>query len=276
MLNDDGSKLNNIKKMASLFLNNPIDLLNRVNVLQKQSGSEPLNIVVFGKYNHGKSSLLNALIKQDIFKAEDVRCTIKTQHFNDTEQGITRTDTPGIDADENDDQIAESAIKNADIVLFIHDVISGELDKKELDFMIDYAEGIGKGKLRVVLSKIDQIQVEELVTVEKIIQEQIKPFSNIPLYAISSTRYQKYIKTGSHSFLNKSGFKEFLPVIDQVIKDKEENRRNEINSILDVLLKDLTQAKIKQKTCVAVCLEKLNQQKGAFELAKINLHNHLQ
>ncbi|HMY00844.1 MAG TPA: 50S ribosome-binding GTPase, partial [Agitococcus sp.] len=71
----------------------------RCSFLQKGL-SDPVRIAVFGKYNHGKSTLLNAVIgKEGVFKASDARETVKNQEFFDKDRNIIWVDTPGLDAD---------------------------------------------------------------------------------------------------------------------------------------------------------------------------------
>ena len=51
--------------------------------------SKELQVAVYGKYNHGKSSLLNALIKhQNKFKVADKRETVKIESFLDENNHI--------------------------------------------------------------------------------------------------------------------------------------------------------------------------------------------
>ena len=90
-------------------------------------------ITVVGKYNHGKSRLLNELIGKDLFSVADIRET-KELHFA-KQQDLQWIDAPGLDADvdEIDDDYAEEALwVKSDIRLFVHAAKEGELDAAEL------------------------------------------------------------------------------------------------------------------------------------------------
>ena len=67
-------------------------------------------VTVVGKYNHGKSRLLNELINEDVFKVADKRET--TQLSDYLYNQVRWLDAPGLDADvhHTDDEFAKIAI----------------------------------------------------------------------------------------------------------------------------------------------------------------------
>jgi len=262
-----------IRQHKALFSSESVVLLDRLTTLKAQNQQSPLNVIVFGKYNHGKSSFLNAWLREDIFKAEDVRCTVKVQSHHDIKNNVVWTDTPGLDADKHDDAQAKDAIKSADVVLLVHDIISGELDKKELDFIRHYSQHEGKGKLRILLTKIDQVEAE-LKTIQDSIDQQLAAF-NLPLFAISSTRYQKYLKQDSTLFLTNSGFKPLFPMLRTATKDKLKMRKTEIKTICGILINDLTNAHKKYTTKKQNIESTLTTEKQHFNRAKQHVLNLL-
>ena len=70
--------------------------LRRLNHLIR-STDEPPRIAVRGKYNHGKSMLLNALVGTDHFKVADKRETMARSEYE--HDGVVWVDTPGLAAD---------------------------------------------------------------------------------------------------------------------------------------------------------------------------------
>ena len=266
----------NIYTSKSALLKGHKDQLGRLHFLMHGGMVEPLKIVVFGKYNHGKSSFLNAWLQQNIFKAADVRCTINVQDYHDQRENIIWTDTPGLDADEQDDLMAKSAITHADIVLLIHDAIAGELDKKELDFIKRYSKEEGKGKLRLLLTKIDQLQPESLAQVELMLDKQLGG-SPVKLFPISSTRYMKYSQKKSRAFYQKSGFSALFPEIEQVIKNARLSRQAEVKNLCAYLVSALQQQQLNTQGTLNQLAQVWYQEKADFKREcthlLISLHN---
>lgn len=74
-------------------------------------------IMVYGIYNAGKSSILNELIGADKAKVEDVPTTDSVDYYD--WQGYKIADTPGIFAPIEHEEVTEAHLKKADIVLFV-------------------------------------------------------------------------------------------------------------------------------------------------------------
>jgi hypothetical protein len=87
-----------------------------------------------GLLNAGKSTLFNALCGQpEYFATSDARCTTSEQTIE--LDGYVLVDTPGLDANEMDDNTAAQITKNADMLLFVHNIKTGEFDRQEADFL---------------------------------------------------------------------------------------------------------------------------------------------
>ena len=74
-------------------------------------------IMVYGIYNAGKSSILNELIGEDKAKVEDVPTTDAVTYYD--WQGYKIADTPGIFAPIKHEEVTQAHLKKADIVLFV-------------------------------------------------------------------------------------------------------------------------------------------------------------
>ena len=90
------------------------------------SDAERINVINAGRMNHGKSSLLNSIMDSDVFKVNDVRETVvnRRELYRDS---IFLTDTPGLEADAEDDSEAFNVYSNANFILFVHTLRIGEL-----------------------------------------------------------------------------------------------------------------------------------------------------
>ncbi|MDQ7002632.1 MAG: GTPase [Ghiorsea sp.] len=130
------SKLTNILKKRTLkaqYLSKAD--LKTYDTLKRESKSHEAKVTCMGLYNHGKSSLLNALIDDldcQTFKTADVRETSKNKSFK--AKHFTYVDTPGLNAQTFDDKRVMEAVKSSDLNIFVHNVNTGEFVAKEMEF----------------------------------------------------------------------------------------------------------------------------------------------
>lgn len=135
----------------------------------------PPTVAVLGKYNHGKSSLLNALIGEACFAVSDKRQTRSNQVAE--RAGLRWIDTPGLDADsagEDDRMAMEAATRDADLRLFVHAMDQGELDRGEAEWLARLAqEQAESGRaFLLVLTRIDKIAAGDRKSVVEVIRGQ--------------------------------------------------------------------------------------------------------
>lgn len=85
-------------------------------------------IMVYGIYNAGKSSIINALVGEERAKVADIPTTDNIDFYE--WNGYKIADTPGVGAPIEHQKVTEEHLKKADIVLFVMST-SGSHDKKE-------------------------------------------------------------------------------------------------------------------------------------------------
>lgn len=83
---------------------------------EKIENVEP-QIMVYGLYNAGKSSIINELLKNDEAKVDDVPTTDKITKYK--WHGYEVTDTPGVGAPIEHEKITNTHLRKADVVLFV-------------------------------------------------------------------------------------------------------------------------------------------------------------
>lgn len=155
---------------------------------------------IIGKPNAGKSTLMNALlgIKLSIttHKAQTTRHRIMGIYSDDDHQ-IIFLDTPGIitpayELQKSMMKAVDKAVKDADVVLFIHDLRDSAIP----DDIIEYLNGIKKKKI-VLLNKIDEFEQKYVVSVSEWISQNVEDVEIIPISAIQNLGLEAVIERTS-------------------------------------------------------------------------------
>lgn len=217
--------------------------------LGKLFGKKALPVVaVIGKYNHGKSRLLNELIGSDVFKVADIRQTVALKRHK--HKGVYWLDSPGLDADTSghDDALAnQGAWLEADIRLFVHSAKEGELDLSEVRVLGNLRGDSRKtGRLTlVVLTQIDSIpSKDDLAKVHDRIKEQA---GSAQIFEVSSTRFRKGMGEGKNLLVEESGIPELKDRLRRACLKVNSDRSREVAMLLKVLLKDIEELEVRQK-----------------------------
>ena len=224
--------------------------IENIEILKKSISNQLVNITCMGLYNHGKSSLLNALIKdfdEKTFKTPDVRATITIKSF---EYGkINYIDTPGLNAEEYDDKRVYDAVKESDINIFVHTVTTGAFVEKEIEFLNKIKDNWGNpldfiNRTIFVLSKVDNIEDEKDIDLEiDKMKEQINEIFNInPLIIpVSALRYKKGNIENKNILIKKSNLGLLEDNINELIEKFKpsilETRKKRLQNIYDELIK---------------------------------------
>lgn len=145
----DGNLTEKLRNLGPEF----VDVAARLEAILKTDDGK-FRIVNAGMMNPGKSTLLNALIgRPEVFKTADVRETTEVKSV-DWGTDVILSDTPGFSsAIIEDDSVALSALRSADLILFVHNIATGGINKAELDILVELKEIIGEAEFasRVLL-----------------------------------------------------------------------------------------------------------------------------
>ncbi|NJL81267.1 MAG: DUF697 domain-containing protein [Richelia sp. RM2_1_2] len=157
--------------------------------------SMTVQIAAFGMVGRGKSSLLNAMVGQEVFEtgplhgvtrdAQRVNWTINEELFGDSQRALRVTlpsasgqsqveliDTPGLDEVDGETRtaLAEQIAKQADLILF---VVSGDMTKLEHEALSQLRDA--RKPMLLVFNKVDQYpQADRIAVYEKIRDERVK------------------------------------------------------------------------------------------------------
>jgi len=154
-----------------------------------------IRISAYGKSGVGKSSVLNSLLKKDIFQTNVINGTTRKINseawkFKDQKLNIVELlDSPGFDFCniELPDRFY-SCIKNSDLILFI---VSGDLNRNELNEISSLIKD-GK-KIIVILNKIDFFNKNELKEIVENIRFKLPKDLNIPIIINNENNLKNYL-----------------------------------------------------------------------------------
>ena len=190
-----------------------------------------IRIGAYGKSGVGKSSVLNSLLKKDIFKADIINGTtreIQSEEWKFKDQTLNSVellDSPGFDfCDIKFPDKVYSSINHSDIILFI---ISGDLNRNELSEISSFIQD-GK-KIILILNKIDLFNKVELKEIIENINFKLPKDLNIPIIINHENNLKNYmtkiINQHGEIFLTlnslQSADKLFLMIKEQRLKRRQ-------------------------------------------------------
>lgn len=222
--------------------------------------SEKPVVITWGLMNAGKSYLLNMLtehIEKEFFKTNDFRETAELKAY-DTPL-CTYLDTPGLDANEDDDTVAFDGIKKADVILFVHQ-LQGELESIEVDFLKGIKTSFGQyaeQNIILVLSKIDKEEEEKVNEIEaRMLQQCQENLGFQPkCFKISNKYYQDGVKKNKDGLIRHSHIddlkKHLSSVLDMSFQVRQERKNQERKQLIKQMLqcrgdikKEITQKRL--------------------------------
>ncbi len=190
-----------------------------------------IRLGAYGKSGVGKSSVLNSLLKKNIFKTDIINGTtreIKAEEWKFKDPSLNSVellDSPGFDfCDIKFPDKVYSSINHSDLILFI---ISGDLNRNELSEINSFIQD-GK-KIILILNKIDLFNRIELKEIIENINFKLPKDLNIPLIINHENNLKNYmtkiINQHGEIFLTlnslQSADKLFLMIKEQRLKRRQ-------------------------------------------------------
>ena len=218
---DDTNDINTLEVNLDIILNQY-----KKNLSQIIDDKRYVKIAVAGRMNHGKSSLLNSLIGDNIFKVQDIRETTTNSRYELFED-ILLVDTPGLDANINDDTIANVAYESSNIILFVHNYNVGDFHKGELEALKRIAgfhnsEAFGDRFILVLTGKDAVTDQNDRELIKLKLLKDIKQFcglQNFPIFEVSNTTFMKGKSENKEKLIIYSGIPTLLEYITSKIED---------------------------------------------------------
>lgn len=223
-------------------------------------------VTVVGKYNHGKSSLLNVLLGQQAFAVSDKRETVVLAHS--VQQGVRWLDAPGLDADvgsEDDRHAFEAVWLHADIRLFVHAAKEGELDARERALLADLLDADERSARQTffVLTQADQLaDDEELDWVHAALAAQC---ADVVWRAVSSTRHRKGQEGGKMLLVERSGIPALLASVRNALDRVPQARAHEAARLSDGIRAALSEHRAAQAALLDTLRASQQRQRADFD-----------
>jgi tRNA U34 5-carboxymethylaminomethyl modifying GTPase MnmE/TrmE len=194
-----------------------------------------LQVMLYGAYNAGKSTLINAMLGYDAAKVNDIPTTYKVDKYD--WNGFHLLDTPGVNAPIKHEEATEEQVKRSGVMLFL--IREGDQDSK--DVYIRLFEMLKRGKkVFIVLNIQTAIQEDKIKAIKKINQilqhlapkyavneQKIYQISIFPVnvqtaYRANSQPSEKLRKI----FLEHSGYSDFIQSFTQWVKSQDTEQRH--------------------------------------------------
>lgn len=217
----------------------------RLQAIQTRQKDNSVKIVNTGMVSSGKSSLYNILInsnEEEYFPTGAARTTTKADKYE--YNNISYIDTPGIDVRNEDDELAFNTIIESDIIMMIHNIRTGPLNKSEVEWLEKITKGMSniemcKSRIVFVISWKDTRERDEdynkLVTnVKKQVFEIIG--CEVPVFEVSAKKYQQGIKKNKEVLIENCGIIELKQYLEdyanEYIRKKKIIDAQEYNSLM--------------------------------------------
>ncbi|WP_312548709.1 GTPase [Massilia sp.] len=225
----------------------PKDIRLKLRDIEKGQHAPKPVIAACGLMNAGKSFLLNMLtrhLEQEFFRTNDFRETVENAQY-DAERYIY-LDTPGIDATRDDDEHAWKGVKQADVILFVHQP-QGELDEAEAGFLRTLAPALGShagDSIVIVISKSEKENPEKIAAIEERIRQQCADQLGFEprIFQVSSKRYQQGVLKGQSGLVAASGMDQLIAHVQTVAASVQAIRARKNLAEVEALLNGLDQA----------------------------------
>lgn len=211
--------------------------------LKEKLDDNTLQVMLYGAYNAGKSTLINALIGQEKATVNDIPTTDTVDYYD--WNGYRLLDTPGVNAPIDHEQTTIEQIKRTHVMLFV--IREGDQDSKDLYQRLFEMIKLNK-KVFIVLNHQLVTDPDKATAYQKIIQILCEKASE---YGVSNESIQQVkvlpmnlktaltgrLKDNHPQLLEHSGYSEFIEVFNDWLKstDSQDNQLSAIKSAVNEL-----------------------------------------
>lgn len=248
--------INDYKNIKNIVENNPQLSsqhygFSKVQVIFEEKIVNPdLRVIVYGVYNAGKSTLINAMVGEEVAEVGDVPITDTVSEYTCGSYKII--DTPGIDAPSEHEKVTMQEMLKADAIIFVVNPIGVVEEQKTLTAMLKLLTE--NKKVFLVFNEKNPLSDEDYLTLKdqtyQKIQELAPKFGlenvlrEIPISRINAKAALTARKSGSKGFLKSTGYTDFELKLNDFLaaitnSDINDRLAKELSSYLEGVIKDL-------------------------------------
>lgn len=216
------------------------------------------SIMVYGVYNAGKSTLINALLGQELAAVADVPETACVQGYRWGDFEVL--DTPGIDAPLEHEEITREQLVQSDVVIFVVNPLGVVEEEKTLDVLLELV--LAGKMIFLVLNCKNRFDPIDLERVKDELRQRIqlkagnqRVLDHIPIVEVNARSALKAKLENKQNLLNSSGFPKFENALAEFFASVEQKAivarvatefRSYIQSTVDALDEQQDQASVKR------------------------------
>lgn len=229
------------------------ELQNKVMEFQKLLASKQtkMEVVIAGNVKAGKSTLINAIFNdENMCPTGVVRTTVENQLIESEHYRIM--DTPGINANNEDTEVAKQGYEHADFFLFVHNIVEGELLAQELDFLKEIRSYYSNDEqfvrnVFIILTNVHQLEEEALPLVKEKIQKQLNLVTeqSFVIFEVDSISYLTALSENKQLLMQQSQILNLQQQLEQSAIEFKANlteERSEMNTVKkETILEELDQ-----------------------------------
>lgn len=210
------------------------------------------SIMVYGVYNAGKSTLINALLGAETAPTGDFPLTDRVDEYRWGQYAIL--DTPGVDAPLDHEKVTQQQMLNVDAIVFVVNPSGAAEEMKTLQVMIDLlAQG---KKLFLVFNEKEDFSVELFTRLKNSTRMRLQELAaakgmdvvlaDIPIWRVNAQRALDGKLRQKPGLIEYSGYPAFETAltgfIDSITPDDiSKQLAHSLNNFLDTLLASLMQ-----------------------------------
>lgn len=172
-------------------------------------------IMVYGVYNAGKSTLINALLRSEVAATDDIPLTDKVTAYRWGSYSIL--DTPGVDAPIEHEDVTRAQMLKADVIIFVVDPLGTVEEAKTLDVLIDMVDA--RKKIYLVFNEKKQVDTETFVHLKEQVRTRLQALAaergladilkDIPISKVNARRALQGHLKGQQLMIEMSEFPAF-------------------------------------------------------------------